>query len=306
VERSTADPSLFGGAVALPVAAHDESGRYKADRYFATGFVFVPELNVEDLMTDLHDARVDNDYWGELHYHRLRGIDAKYRTARDWAAIVQSAMVEGKVRANVLSVDVQSPKHDHALFRGRHHFAYNRFTRMALESAIPWCFGGESAVQFRVLSDAKSRRPGGDDQEPSGDNFAEYLPRVVARRAAYKRAWPRVSFEPGVVGPVDPGADHHECSPDCELVQVADLVVPAVAAAIRGPSRKAGKQRIAKTAATWVEERRFPPSWDPPPKLDLWRKFGVSVFVPGAANCWPAVPLRIAPDAGDGQESLLL
>lgn len=309
MDRSTVKPSMFGGAEALPLlGVHDESGIYRAHRYFVTGFVFVPEANVNDLLRDLRTVRVDLDYWGEVHYCRVGSVSgpwsAKYETARDWAAVVEAAMVAGTVRAKVLAVDVRARTYEHQRFRRHRHFAYNRFTRLALESGLQWCYGSESALRVRLLSDAKSRRPGGDDEEPAGgDNFTEYLPKIAARRIQGEPTWPNVEFVPNRVEEVDPGDVHRECEPECELVQLADLVISAVAAAIRGPSEKAGKRRLARTAAGWVRESRYG-NWKP--RLNLWRKFSASLFVPGAADCWPEpVPLAIDPAAGDDQLSLL-
>lgn len=119
--------------------------------------------------------------------------------------------------------------------------------------------------------------------------------------ASYEPGWPSVSFEPTRVEEVDPGADHHGCSADCELIQVADLVVSAVAAAIRGPSGQKAKRRIARTAAEWVRESRYG-NWTP--RLALRRKFGASVFVPGVDHPWPEpVPLAIDPGGGEDQLS---
>lgn len=298
---------LFPAQVPLAVTAvHDESGIYKADRYFVTGFVFVPDSHLQGLLADLRRAREKHDYWGEIHYSRLSQIDgrwgAKFRTASDWMDALEARMVEGATMAKILAVDLRAPTYEHDRFRGRRHFAYNRFTRMALEAGIRWCFDDAGAIRIRLLSDAKSRRPGGDDEDPAEvDNFARYLPRVVARRAGAP-GWPAVSFLPDLVEEVAPGGRHEDCEPECELIQVADLVVSSVAAAIRGPSLKPGKRQPAQRAARWVREgergRGRPPR--------MWRRFSCSVFVPGAARPWPEpVPLAIDPGVLDGQLALL-
>jgi hypothetical protein len=51
-------------------------------------------------------------------------------------------------------------------------------------------------------------------------------------------------------------------------VQLADLVISSTAAAIRGPSRKREKLRLARIAAEWIGSS------------DLERRFGASVYAP--------------------------
>ena len=304
--ESTAElrPQRFPGAAPLQVTAlHDESGKYKSDRYFVTGFVFVLNSCLQELVTELLEARERHDYWGEVHYKEVREVEgrwgAKFRTTSDWADAIEARMVQGSVRAKVLAVDCRTPTYDHKHFGGRPHFAYNRFTRMALEAGIRWCFAATVTLQLRLLSDEKSRRPGGDDRDPDGDNFASYLPAVTARRVLNEPGWPDVSFIPARVQEVSPGQYHQDCSPECELIQVADLVISSVAAAIRGPSTQPAKHQLARRAARWVRES------EDPHLGRLWQKFSSSVFVPGASTPWPKpIPLAIGPDPSEEQVAL--
>lgn len=245
-------------------AVHDESGNYGADRYFATGFVFVLDEHVEAVLAALRAAREENDYWGEIHYSKITQGSAKYRTALDWMVIAEGEMASGHVRAKVLSVDTHAPGFEHDRFRRRPHHAYNRFTRMVLESGLSWCFCADADIlDVRVLSDEKSRRYGGDDEDPSAtDNFDTYLPR--ATNPSYVSA----RFVPPRVELVSPGDWHQECDTACELVQLADLIISSTAAAIRGPSRKRQKLRLARIAAEWVCSS------------ELDRRFGASVYAP--------------------------
>jgi hypothetical protein len=218
----------------VPVtAAHDESGTYGVHRHFVTGFIFVLDRRLDELVMALRDTREAQGYWGEIHYSRIRGTGgdhgAKYKVARDWVATVEHMMWAGSVRAHILAVDVRAPGYDHARFRRRPHYAYNRFTRMALEAGVRWCFGREALpIQMRILSDAKTRRPGGDDEIAlHGDNFTRYLPMAAEARIRSRPGWPRVSFTSDVQE-VAAEPYHVHCSTECELIQVADLIVSSV------------------------------------------------------------------------------
>jgi hypothetical protein len=311
VDSSKGNLHLFRGADELSVVGvHDESGTYGVGRYFITGFLFVLGPHLPELLADLQAARDRHDYWGEIHYCKLTVMGdgpwgAKFRVARDWADILQAAMVSGGARAYVLAVDTTCATFDHRIFRGRSHHAYNRFTRIALETGVQWCFRRESALRLRLLSDAKSRRAGGDDEVPgaAGDNFVDYLPRIASRRIRREPRWPRVTFAPNRVKTVDPGEWHEGCEDDdCELVQAADLVVSSVAAAIRGPSGKPAKYEIARIAARWVRAGEYGHRGE---GLDLWRRFGASVFLPGAPKAWLDVaPLAIELGKNKDQSSL--
>src|SRR5205085_89830 len=129
------------------------------------------------------------------------------------------------------------------------------------------------------LSDSKSRRPGGDDEDPSaGDNFCRYLPRRAGSRIATEPGWPSVTFLPPRVEEITPGKEHGACSEECELVQLADLVVSSSAAAMRGPSAQPARQELARRAGGWIRDtgrRRGR-------RLHLFRRFSISLFAPGA------------------------
>ncbi len=307
MNSETATPSLGLARQSLPLkllAVHDESGMYRTDRHFVTGFVFVDERHPGSLLAGMRAARERFDYWRELHYCRIKCIGtAKAKTAAVWFDELDLAMGAGLAKAYVLAVDTRVPSFDHDRFRGRPHRAYNRFTRMALEVGIRWLYGTDSRLSLRVLSDGKSRRPGGDDEDPaSGDNFCSYLPLMTRRRAIAEREWPSVVFSPGLVEEVRPGAHHIECGPECELVQLSDLVVSSAGAAIRGPSRQAGRRELARRAGAWIRAGEGS-NWDRP--SDRFRTFRGGLFLPGAEDAWPKrLPLKVDLCAGPGQEAL--
>ncbi len=309
MDSSTAEPALFQGAAELPlVAVHDESGRYRVDRYFVTGFVFIKAGDAAALAEGLRDARERGDYWRELHYLKMTEVDgrsgAKFRVASRWLDQFERALAAGSVSVSVLAVDCRCPTYDHARFRRRPHYAYNRFTRMALEGGIRWLYPDTQALSIRVLSDGKSRnRRGGDEDYPdAGDNFCSYLPRMARNRIARETDWPGVAFVPPVVEEVAPTQDgHDDCSLECEFVQLADLVVSSVGAALRGASKKPAKRELAHRAAGWVrdaEGRRGR-------RLELFRRFSFSVFAPGGEPAFARqAPLAIEPGVHPNQIGL--
>jgi hypothetical protein len=253
--------------------------------------------------------RVREGYWGGIHYARMSettgGFGAKYRVASLWLDILESSWRAGIAKTAVLVIDRQAPEFGHDRFRGRPHFAYNRFTRMALENGVLWLYPKIEALQLRVLSDGKSRRGGGDDENPTDpDNFCDYLPAVARRRMTGDGRWPNdVQFEPGHVEEVSPIGPHEGCSDECELMQLTDLVVSSVGAAVRGPSGKLAKAELARRAARWITDIT-PGGRRGPPKLDLYRRFDASLFAPGATPAWGPPPLAMSPDAKPGQLDL--
>lgn len=289
------------------VAVHDESGLYKRDRYFTTGFVFASQGGLSEFCDALLAVRQKEDYWREVHYNGLRGTGgksgSKYRTAMGWFDAIEREMVSGGLRAYVLTVDSHGPNFNHRIFAKHPEWAYNRFTRMALENAVQWLFKGSDPLKIRLLTDGKTRRPGGDDLNPrAGDNFSQYLPQQAYWRIRQEATWPHVVFDPRQVEDVHPGKSHPEGEPECELVQVADLVVSAVGAAIRDPGRKRAKRRAAARAASWVRKTQ----------RDQWvrmgpfhRKFMATLFRPGENPAWiDPVPLAVNPRISEEQEVL--
>jgi len=276
------------------VVAHDESGDVTTQAFFACGLVFVPQPRIRPVVELLAEPRRAADYWGEVHFGELRNrpgtrYGGKTAVAMGWIEMVPQLVAAG-LRAYVLVVNRRAPGFNGYRLPTPRYLAYNRYTRMAMESALPWLYKGED-LELRVISDDKHRTmPGGDDEFGAGDNFAEYLPWAVQRRADNaSQSWPNVRFDPPSVELVDTSASLG--SWESELLQLTDVLASASRAAISGVcSNKPAKRCVAEAAARLVREVAQPP-WQQ--NLGLHRRVGFAEFQ-GDGFADP-VPVRPAP-----------
>lgn len=285
------------------LAFHDESGRYKTDRWFIVGLLLVPAEAEEDLVRTLAEARRAEDYQGEVHFNELAGAWAgefagKALVARRWLKQYVSQLSHLSF-FYALAVDTRSPAFDHGRFP-RRHFAYNRFTRMALISALAWELRRYSRISLQVYSDEKARsrrrvdvaRLARDDE----DNFQEYLSKAiendVARRlAASTRAYPRVrSLGDVITINPKPALQDAELHPKAELLQLADVILGAVAQAIHPRSSRPTKRDLGHMVAEWILDTRKEP-WKQ--RLNLHRRFSVAYFPDGDGRPYTHGPLPI-------------
>lgn len=282
------------------VAVHDESGNLRTDPFFGSTVLFLRDDHLPSVVSVLTDIRGDVGYGGEVHFNRLRSLPGrlhgdKTEVAARWLKAVPEMVALG-LHAYVLVVNREAPSFDGKLMPTPRHLAYNRYTRMGFESALPWLFPEAHTMTFRMISDHKHRAlRGGDEDFDTGDNFAEYLPRAVAARTKAKTAWPTVTFQPPEIELVDPTATLG--SQESELIQFADILVSASRAAISGRcSAKPAKQLVAHRAALLVQDVGRKP-WKQQHKLH--RRIGYAEFL-GDQWAEPVVarlPLA-APDQG--------
>ncbi len=275
------------------IVAHDESGDVTTQAFFACGLVFVPEACIDPVVALLEEQRTAADYWGEVHFGELRNppgtqYGGKTAVALGWLEAMPELVASG-LRAYVLIVNRRAPGFNGYRLPTPRYLAYNRYTRTAMESALPWLYKAED-LELRVISDDKHRTmPGGDDEFGAGDNFAEYLPRAVQRRAdTESQTWPNVRFDPPEVELVDTSASLR--SGQSELIRLVDVLASASRAAISGVcSKKPAKRCVADTAASLVREVTRPP-WKQ--TLGLHRRVGFAEFQ-GEGFADP-VPVRLA------------
>lgn len=171
-----------------------------------------------------------------------------------------------------LCVDTESPCFDFERF-GDAYQAYNRFVRMAYDSAIPWFFSGARHISVRMFSDKKDR--------PLDDNFATYLPRAVVESNERKQAfapdrYPELTLRSDRVTDIDSDpAKNTDSSMDCELTQLTDLLTSAIGQALTGSSGLLAKLSLGELVAEWVDDVRRPPWLQ---SKDVHRRFNVSCF----------------------------
>jgi len=273
-------PALFDTEEIPEVAFavyHDESGTYKrgsADRWLLHGVLFVPAVKQGETFSLLQKVRSQTEYWEEVHYVKLRNrvTGSKGRCAEGWLNAYASRLSDFCFYY-CLAIDTYSPVFDHDRFSSPYH-AYNRFTLMALVSAIAWSLKQYQRIALKLHSDAKSR--------VEGDNFASYIPRQLLRTIDEKRnekpnSYPEIeSIDPQVVlVDSDPAKAPEGMREECELTQLADLLTSAIAQAIKGSSGQKAKIALAETVGRWIEDTRKPPWLQ---TRDLHRRFSVSCF----------------------------
>jgi len=294
---------------------HDESGCYGNSRWFIVGLLFVPQHRESEILMALRHARSEIGYEGEVHFSALpKGWGgeggAKSRLAKRWLRLFAENLA-GACTFYALAVDTHSPRFDHKRFPQKFHM-YNRFTRMALVSAISWQMSNYDCLELQIFSDDKFRQRGRDQMvgQPGSDwdNFEDYLPRSVAqdlnqRRQGHPHKYPDVRCT-GSVNVVDSDPDKVVSSlrDKCQLVQLTDVLLGAIAQAITASSSWPTKQVLGLIAAEWIQDTRKPP-WEQ--KLGLHKKFAVSYFPDSNGAAYTDGPLRILTTARQEQPLLL-
>lgn len=262
------------------LVAHDESGNVRTDMFFAAGLVVVPRAAVGPIASKLDEYRRVDDYWGEIHFRKLRNLPGRLygeRTAlaRRWVQGLPE-LAELGLRSYVFLVNREADGFDGKQMPAPRHLAYNRYTRMGVESALRWFFSEADNLQLRMISDAKHRViAGGDGEFNEGDNFTEYLPRAVRWRVnGESDGWPTVRFSPSEVELVDTSAEVG--SLESELLQLTDVLTSAIRASVSGGcSTKPAKRLIVNEASTIVSDLAQKP-WRQ--RLGLHRRFGLAEY----------------------------
>lgn len=284
------------------LAVHDESGNLRTDSFFGVGILFLREDHLAPIVAVLKGIRGDIGYEGEVHFNRLRSLPGRLHGGKTAVAIrwleAMPEMVSLGLHAYVTIVNRDAPGFDSSLMPTPRHLAYNRYTRMGFEVALPWLFPDAQPMTIRMVSDDKHRAlRGGDGQFDAGDNFAEYLPRAVAARTQFETKWPTVTFQPPLIELIDTTITLG--TPESELVQLADVLVSGSRAAISGLcSAKPAKRKVALRAASLVRDIAKKP-WEQ--RYGLHRRVGYAEFL---GNRWADPVIARLPLAAPDQGSL--
>jgi hypothetical protein len=169
-----------------------------------------------------------------------------------------------------------------------------------IASALAWELRRYCRIPLQVYSDEKARsrrrvdvaRLARDDE----DNFQDYLPKAiendVARHlAASTQAYPRVRSLGDVIT-INPklALQDAELHPKAELLQLADVILGAVAQAIHPRSSLPTKRDLGHMVAEWILDIRKEP-WKQ--RLNLHRRFSVAYFPDGDGRPYTDGPLPI-------------
>lgn len=282
---------------------HDESGTYKKDRWFIVGLLLIRAEDEPQVFEALQKVRADVGYQGEVHFSSLpkswQGeFSVKAIVARRWLHVYSDNLSQ-ICYFYALAVDTQSKAFEHRRFP-RRHFAYNRFTRMALVSAIAWQLHKVRKLVFQVYSDEKCRGARSTEMthllSTDWDNFESYIPYSVAQDVAVRESLSNKrypSIRPlGDVITIDPRrlAPSASLPRKAELIQLADLLLGATAEAIVALSGQPTKIDLAMTVANWIADTRKEP-WRQ--QFHLHRRFSVSYFPDKNGRSYSEGELRV-------------
>ena len=282
---------------------HDESGTYKKDRWFIVGLLLVPLKEELNVVKALNEVREKFGYSGEIHFSALpkswQGeFSAKALIAHRWLKLFQECISQS-CYFYALAVDTHSRSFDTRLFP-RRHFAYNRFTRMALVSAISWQLRNVHKLAFQIYSDEKCRGIRCSEMSQlvstSWDNFEQYLPKAVvedikSREALSNRSYPSIRTLGNVLTIDSSGSiSTLDNVAKTELIQFTDLLLGATAQAIVAGSSCSTKRDLGMMVSSWIEDTRKEP-WKQ--QFNLHRRFSVTYFPDNNGNAYSNGELAI-------------
>ena len=254
---------------------HDESGSFSHGKWSLTGLFWIKDDFIDEINQDLKNIRKEEEYEGEIHFCKLAKFfqgqfGAKARVAKKWFSFWENKWIR-KSWFNVFAINRICPEYDHSRFDKKFH-AYNRFTAMALKGGLAWYFNNENAINLKIYSDEKARRPEGLLGDGfTTDNFEIYLESKLNTFSKYKG--PKVCLKNQI-----------EClscakkgpfSPQEEILQLTDLLLGSVQIAINPKSNRETKCWFGKQMAKIMEDTKLKP-WKQ--KYRLHRRFSVNYF----------------------------
>ncbi len=218
---------------------HDESGTISLDRWFVTGLLFI-DLEKEELLkkelNKIKDKYNIKDI--EIHFSDLpKSYNGEYGkkglVARDWLELFINNNQFFNIYFNVMALDKKSPAYDTKRFP-KDFLAYNRFTVMALKSAINWFFKDYLYLYFEVFSDDKSR-----NKRFIEDNFTKYVPNKLEKELFnYKsNEFKNIIIKPEIV---------LKSSKEDIFLQFCDILLGAISQAIEVKSKRLVKLDLAE------------------------------------------------------------
>jgi len=245
---------------------HDESGtNITQTRFQLHGVLFVPDTKLQETLKLLQDAR--NGYKGRIHFMELRDKSSSLRpkVAAEWLKLFFN-WISTYCFYKCMILDMGSPASDRSRLP-EPSIIYNRTARSAIFSGIVWSLKEYDKVTLSVYSEAITRS--------KEDNFEEYIPRELIKRAKGNKNCPdiiipstRVILVNGDPLKVEPVLSEH-----CEFIQLTDLITGAVSQAINANASQKIKFDFGKLVATWINDTRLPPWLQ---TKELHRRFSVS------------------------------
>ncbi len=251
---------------------HDES-EPSNKKWLLIGLLFIKREEVNKLEDKLKYYRRCENYDGEIHFCDLPksfggDFGAKARVAKHWMKAYEDGMSQDAL-FTCLAVNRTSPKFEHKRFKEDFH-AYNRFTAMAIKAGISWLLQplDYDVIELTVVSDGKDRKS--RPEQGVVDNFENYLPYRVEldnmmTQSSTGRRYPTVKMQPIQVISSD----------QSNLLQLTDLLLGSLQAAMVGISNRPTKKALAQMVSSWYHDLQLPPREQ---RYKLHRKFSIWGF----------------------------
>lgn len=245
---------------------HDESGtNITQTRFQLHGVLFVPDTKLQETLKLLRDAR--NGYKGRIHFKELRDNSSSLRSkvATEWLKLFFNC-ISTNCFYKCMILDMGQPASDRSRLP-KPSIIYNGTARSAIFSGIVWSLKEYDKVTLSVYSEAITRT--------KEDNFEEYIPRELIKRAKGNKNCPNIIIPSTRVVLVngDPLKVESALSEHCEFIQLTDLITGAVNQAINANASQKIKIGLGSLVATWINDTRLLPWLQ---TKELHRRFSVS------------------------------
>jgi hypothetical protein len=290
-------PTLFGDnarKTARYLVFHDESEPIANKGWLLIGLLFVKAERLRDIEDMLNYHRRQENYDGEIHFSELPksfggDFGAKARVARCWMKAYQDGMSQDAL-FTCLAVNRASKKFEHKRFQEDFH-VYNRFTAMAIKAGISYLLRPfvYDVIELTIVSDGKDRKS--RPEQGIVDNFEDYLPyRVeldnIIAQLTTERHYPTVKMQPIQVISSDRS----------NLLQLTDLLLGSLQAAMLGISNRPVKRELARMVSSWYQDLQLPP-WKQQYKMH--RKFNVWGFPDDQGKPFNHFSMAVSPNAAE-------
>jgi len=272
---------------------HDESEPIANKDWLLIGLLFVKAEHLRNIENTLKYHRRQENYDGEIHFCKLpKSFDgdfgAKARVARRWMKAYQDGMSQDAL-FTCLAVNRASPKFERERFKEDFH-AYNRFTAMAIKAGVSYLLRpfGYDVIKLTVFSDGKDRKSRPD--QGIVDNFENYLPYRVEldnfQKFTTEENYPIAKMQP----------IHIISSDESNLLQLTDLLLGGLQAAMLGISNRPVKRELARMVSSWYQDLQLPPRKQ---QYNMHRKFNVWGFPDDQGNPFNHFSMAVSPNAAE-------
>ena len=289
--------TLFGDdarKTARYLVFHDESEPVANKGWLLIGLLFVKAEHLRNIEDTLNYHRRQENYDGEIHFCKLPksfggDFGAKARVARRWMKAYEDGMSQDAL-FTCLAVNRASPKFERKRFKEDFH-AYNRFTAMAIKAGVSYLLRpfDYDVIELTVVSDGKDRKSRPD--QGIVDNFEDYLPYRVEldnmeSRSTTEQRYPTVKMQPVQI--ISSGQSN--------LLQLTDLLLGSLQAAMLGASKRPVKRELARMVSSWYQDLQLSP-WKQ--RYKMYRKFNVWGFPDDQGKAFNRFSMAVSPNAAE-------